>query len=81
MLLRPQRRYIPFMLHIFGWLLVTPLLFSQPKGMSIDPPSEFWVKQWVLLSLLVVAFYVNSYLLVPKLLFRNHTAWYIVSIV
>ncbi|MFN8345966.1 MAG: histidine kinase [Spirosomataceae bacterium] len=81
MLLRPQRRYIPFLLHLFGWSLIIPMLFFQPKNMNIEPPAEFWIKQWVVLVLLIGVFYLNSYVLVPKLLFRNHTIGYIVSIV
>ncbi|MEZ4903713.1 MAG: histidine kinase [Spirosomataceae bacterium] len=80
MLLRPQRRYIPLLLHLFGWALVASMLFSQPKWMNVDPPSEFWVKQAALLSLLIGIFYLNSYVLVPKLLFKNHTIAYIASI-
>lgn len=80
MLLSPQRRYVPFLLHVFGWGLIIPMLFFQPKGMNIEPPAEFWVKQWVLLSLLISAFYLNSYVLAPRLLFRNHTIGYIISI-
>jgi hypothetical protein len=81
MLLRPQRRYIPFLLHLFGWALIVPMLFFQPKGMNIEPPAEFWIKQWIVLGLLIGVFYLNSYVLVPKLLFRNHTIGYVVSIV
>jgi two-component system LytT family sensor kinase len=80
MLLRPQRRYIPLLLHIFGWGLVMSMLFSQPKWMNVDPPSEFWLKQGVLLSLLIGIFYLNSFVLVPRLLFKNHTIGYIASI-
>lgn len=80
MLLRPQRRYIPLLLHIFGWGLVMSMLFSQPKWMNVDPPSEFWLKQGALLSLLIGIFYLNSYVLVPRLLFKNHTIGYIASI-
>jgi two-component system, LytTR family, sensor kinase len=80
MLLNPQRRYIPFLLHIFGWGLVMAMLFSQPKWMNVDPPSEFWLKQAVLLTLLTGIFYLNSYVLVPRLLFKNHTLGYIASI-
>jgi hypothetical protein len=56
------------------------MLFSQPKWMNVDPPSEFWLKQGVLLSLLIGIFYLNSYVLVPRLLFKNHTIGYIASI-
>ena len=80
MLLRPQRQYIPLLLHIFGWGLVMSMLFSQPKWMNVDPPSEFWLKQGALLSLLIGIFYLNSYVLVPRLLFKNHTIGYIASI-
>lgn len=80
MLLRPQRQYIPLLLHIFGWGLVMSMLFSQPKWMNVDPPSEFWLKQGALLSLLIGIFYLNSFVLVPRLLFKNHSIAYITSI-
>jgi len=56
------------------------MLFSQPKWMNMDPPSDFWIKQGILFALLIVIFYSNSFVLVPRLLFRNHTIVYIISI-
>ncbi|MFN4146366.1 MAG: sensor histidine kinase [Runella sp.] len=80
MLQRPHRRYLPVFLHILGWALIVPPLLFQPRGWSVDIPNEFWIKQWILLGLLIGAFYLNSHILLPKLLFKNHTLGYILAI-
>jgi len=46
-----------------------------------DIPYQYWIKQTITLSLLVIAFYFNSSVLVPRFLLKNHTAFYFVIII
>ncbi|MFD2999217.1 sensor histidine kinase [Pontibacter toksunensis] len=55
------------LLVLFGLLL----LLCQPLAWDIELPVQFWVKQGILFALWVGLFYLNSHLLVPRLLFQN----------
>lgn len=52
------------------------LFFYHPFFSNIDIPYQFWVKQAVILGMLMVAFYVNSFILVPRVLLKNHVGYY-----
>jgi two-component system, LytTR family, sensor kinase len=61
---------------VFGLYFYRQLFFS-----DADIPYQYWIKQTVTLSLLVMTFYMNSFLLVPRLLLKNHAVLYIVIII
>lgn len=76
-----SRSYITILLHIFSWMLFAfVLLFHQPLSWSINIPFEFWIKQACVLLMLIIVFYVNSYVLVPRLLLKNKTLVYVFTI-
>jgi len=76
------RRDVPLLIHVLGWgLLGFALLVYQPLNWDINIPTLFWVKQAIYFALLVVAFYLNSQLLVPRLLFRNRARWYVLALI
>lgn len=56
------------------------LLLLQPLKWDVNLPTEYWVRQSVLFCLWVILFYVNSGILVPKLLFKNKPALFVLSI-
>jgi len=70
------------MTHVLVWaVFALAIFYYQPIISDIEIPYQFWIKQTVELSLLVIAFYLNSSVLVPRLLLRNHPAWYLVIII
>jgi sensor histidine kinase YesM len=70
------------MIHILVWaVLGLAIFYYQPFFSDLDIPYQFWIRQTVKLSLLVIAFYVNSLVLVPNLLLKNRTGYYFVIIV
>ncbi|WP_245581604.1 sensor histidine kinase [Rudanella lutea] len=72
-----MRHYVPILIHILGWgLLVFIFLLYQPLTTDVDWPVLFWVKQGLLCSLLIGAFYLNSEVLTPRLLLRDRTGLY-----
>ncbi|WP_428666741.1 sensor histidine kinase [Runella sp.] len=81
MLLRPNRKNITLLIHLLAWGLLAALVLMPPFGGRFTMPDEYWIKQWILLGLLAGAFYLNAKILLPRLLFQNHTIWYVVSIV
>lgn len=66
-------KYINALLHLLIWSLLTFILFLYPKwsNKGVELPADFTIKQVVHLLLMLVAYYFNAYLLVPKLLFKN----------
>ena len=65
-------------MHVLVWIAVFlfPLLFFRRPGQQSPGISDFFL--W---SLMIVYFYVNYYILVPKLLTRNKFLWYAITVV
>lgn len=76
------RPYVPVLIHVLGWgLLLFTFLLYQPLSSEVTFPDLFWVKQGLLCLLLVSAFYLNSEVLAPRLLFRDRTGMYLGALV
>ncbi len=70
------------MIHILGWSVFgLAIFFYLPFFSGIDIHYTFWIRQAITLGLLVVAFYVNSYILVPRFLLNNRAGYYFVIII
>lgn len=77
-----KRKHIFILVHLFCWLIFAfGVLFSRPGQWTIDMPHEICARQFVLLGILMSVFYVNKYLLIPRLLLRKKVAVYVVTIV
>jgi two-component system LytT family sensor kinase len=77
-----SRSYITILLHILLWMLFAfILIFYMPLTWNIDVPYQLWVKQGVELVFLIIIFYLNSQILVPRLLLKNNSLGYLLSIV
>jgi len=65
-------------MHVLIWIavFVFPLLFFRRPSQQSPGISDFF-----LLSLVIVYFYANYYILVPKLLTRNKFLWYAITVV
>lgn len=74
------RQYVPLLIHLLAWGLVGPLLLFQPRTWRVEIPDEWWVKQILLFGLLILVFYVNERVLVPRLLFRNRILWFVLAL-
>ncbi len=74
----PLRRYVPVLIHVLGWgVLIFSFLLYQPLTRQVALPWQWWVKQVVLIVLLVSVFYLNAGVWVPRLLFRNRFGWFV----
>jgi two-component system LytT family sensor kinase len=65
------RKYPPLFLHLLGWGFLVLFLLWQPLSWQIQLPYTFWIKQVVLLTMLVCIFYLNVYFWFPRYLARN----------
>ena len=75
-------KLIGVMIHVMVWaVFALAIFYCQPVVSDAEMPYQFWIKQTAELSLLVIAFYLNSALLVPRLLLRNRLVWYLVIVV
>lgn len=61
---------------VFGLYFYRQLFFT-----DADIPYQYWIKQSVTLGLLVITFYLNASVLVPRLLLKNQVFLYIVLII
>jgi two-component sensor histidine kinase len=73
---------ISILIQILVWAVFGLLIFFyQPLTWNIVIPYQLWIKQTIILSLLVGAYYLNAQLFVPKFLLKNNTPIYLLSIV
>lgn len=61
-------------------LLGLLLLLCQPLAWEIELPVQFWIKQGLVFALWVGLFYLNTLVLVPRLLFRNRVGAFTAAI-
>ena len=52
------------------------LLFYQPFLRDIEVPYQFWIKQTFVFALLIGAYYLNAYVLVPTFLLKKRNGIY-----
>ena len=75
-----SRKNVVILVHVFCWLiLAVGVLYYHPLTWGVVIPVQFWVKQTILLVILMGVFYLNFYLLIPRLLIQQKVLVYIVS--
>jgi two-component system LytT family sensor kinase len=77
---RSKSGVITVLIHVLIWVVFALTYFFQPSALNIPFPWQFWLKQGILLALLVITYYFNSLVFVPKLLLRNYTGFYFLVI-
>ena len=69
------RPYLFTGLHILSWLLLGfIMLFYIPITWNVVLPSVFWLWQIIILFLLIILFYSNAKIIVPKTIIKNNTS-------
>jgi hypothetical protein len=74
------RRYVSILSYVLGWGLIGYLLFFQSFNSEIRLPSLFWVRQSIFFCLVIGMFYLNSQVLVPRLLLPGQTGRYLLAL-
>ncbi|HEV8508639.1 MAG TPA: histidine kinase [Chitinophagaceae bacterium] len=75
-------KIIGVMIHVLVWAVFgLAIFYYQPVLSNFEIPYQFWIKQTLELSLLVITFYLNAFVLVPRLLLRNYRVYYFVIII
>ena len=77
----PYKKKIAILIHFLGWILFGSYLFIiTPLSWNAELPLEFWIKQGLMLGLLLSAFYFNMLYVVPKILFKNHNLLFLLVV-
>ena len=75
------KRNLSFLVHILGWIMLcVVLLILSPLSWrmgDVELPVQFWWKQIFLVSLLILIFYSNSEVIVPRILLKGKNYLYI----
>ena len=78
----PIKKKISVLIHFLGWGLVGIVLFLlTPLSWKVNLPIQFWMKQAMILGILVSVFYFNMHYLVPRLLFRAKTGIFLLYLI
>lgn len=73
-----KKQYIYILSIVLLWaLLGFVLLTYTPLTWNIVLPREFWIKQIFQYVILILLFYLNMYIIVPRLLLKHNTVWFI----
>ncbi|MTH14721.1 histidine kinase [Flavobacterium sp. LC2016-01] len=73
------RPYLFTGLHILGWLsLGFIMLFYIPLTWNVVLPDAFWLWQMIVLFLLIVIFYTNAKIIVPKTIIKDNTSPFLI---
>jgi sensor histidine kinase YesM len=56
------------------------MFFYHPLFSDVDIPLQAWISQSLTLGLLIIAFYINATVLVPKFLLKNRAVYYFVIV-
>ena len=76
-----SRRYVTLLIHVLGWALLGYLLFfSQSFNADIRLPNLLWVRHGIFFCLMIGTFYLNSQVLVPRLLVPGQTSRYLLAL-
>ncbi len=78
---KSKSKLVTILIHILIWAVFGLIYFFQPLTYNIAVPYQLWIKQSILLGLLVIAYYSNSFILVPKFLLKNKTSVYFLIVI
>ncbi len=73
-----NRNNVTILVHVFCWLIFAfGVLYYHPFTWDMVLPIQFWIKQSILLAILMGVFYLNFYVLIPVLLIQKQVLAYI----
>lgn len=78
---KSKSKLVTIIIHILIWGVFGTIYFFQPLTWNISVPFQLWIKQSIVLGLVIIAYYLNSFVLVPKFLLSNRNSIYFFSII
>lgn len=77
---KSKSKLITVIIHVLIWAVFGTIYFTQPLSWRIAVPYQLWIKNGLILGLLVIAYYLNAIVLVPRFLLKNHTGLYLLIV-
>ncbi|MFC3878783.1 sensor histidine kinase [Algoriphagus namhaensis] len=75
-------RRVSVLVHILGWVTMSMvLLLLLPLSYRVDLPSVYWAKQIFLAILLLIIFYGNMLIFVPRILLKDKVGLYLLVVI
>ena len=82
LVLKSRNKFITVLIHVLIWAVMGMVLFVyQPLSMGIAVPYQLWIKQAIVMSMLIIAFYLNSRILVPQFLLKNKVRDFLILLI
>jgi two-component system, LytTR family, sensor kinase len=79
---KSKSKLVTVIIHILIWAVFGLIVFFfQPLTWNIEVPYQLWVENSIVVGMLVIAYYLNSFILVPKFLLNNRTSIYFLIII
>ena len=78
---KSKSKLITIIIHILIWGVFGMIYFFQPLTWNIAVPYQLWIKQCTILGLVIIVYYLNAFLLVPRFLLRNQTGGYFIIVI
>jgi sensor histidine kinase YesM len=78
---KSKSKLVTVLIHFLVWAVFGMIYFFQPLTWNVAVPYQLWIKQCIILGLLVITFYLNSFILIPKFLLKGHTSVYFLIVV
>ena len=76
-----SKKNVVVLVYVFCWLiLAVGVLYHLPGSLGVSIPAQFWIRQIILMIILMGVFYLNYFLLITRLLIRQKVFVYIALI-
>jgi two-component system LytT family sensor kinase len=72
---------VTIIIHILIWAAFGLIYFFQPITWNIAVPYQLWIKQSIILGLVIIAYYLNSFVLVPRFLLKGRNGIYFLILI
>ncbi|MDB5131135.1 MAG: Histidine kinase [Mucilaginibacter sp.] len=72
---------VTIIIHILIWAVFGLIYFFQPVTWNIAVPYQLWIKQSIILGLVIIAYYLNSFVLVPRFLLKDRNSIYFLAVI
>ena len=74
---KSRNKLVTVLIHVLIWLVFGLIFYIQPLSWNIVVPVQLWIKNAIVLMLLVMVYYLNSIILVPRFLLKNRPGIYL----
>jgi two-component system, LytTR family, sensor kinase len=78
---KSKSKLVTIIIHILIWAVFGFIYNIQPLTWNVVVPYQLWIKQTIILGIVIIAYYLNSFVLVPKFLLKNRNSIYFLIVI